>query len=426
MTPAFVEGVLVAINSISDAALAVEGPACVRTKMERICRNHDLQSTLYDAAGKHRMCTTDRGPARVLGTLEPIKDMTRSMLDELAPGALFLLPFAAQQAMGMDLEGVARELATTSTAHILALQSQALDGDWLDGWTTVFSALAERVSPALDKADDSVCLAGLMHTRNEGDDAANVREVTGLLLSLGMKVESVWAEGENVQRLLKVGRCSYSVILPHGASFASNLAARAGSQLVEVPLPLGLSGTAAFLRTVGHASKRADEADHFIGLETKRCTAILNNVVSLMADEISVAVLADPIVAPALHAALSEVGIDVPLTGVLSAHPLPGSVASLTGKVLADPSFPAWEESLMEAAASGVQVVVGSGLSEVAAHKAGVALVEVGFPCHNTHFLTPTPLLGYQGFLSLMERIVNAYCQHVARLRLDENDSTPV
>ncbi len=148
MTPSFFEGVLLAINSISDSALAVEGPACTRTKMERICRNHDLRSTLHDPAGAHRVCTTDRGAARVLGSLDPLREMAQAMVDELQPGALFLLPFAAQQAMGMDLEGVARELSSDASAEVYALQSQALDGDWLDGWGSVFSALARKVPEA--------------------------------------------------------------------------------------------------------------------------------------------------------------------------------------------------------------------------------------------------------------------------------------
>jgi nitrogenase molybdenum-iron protein alpha/beta subunit len=419
MTPSFFEGVLLAINGISDSALAVEGPACTRTKMERVCRNHDVQSSLHDPAGAHRVCTTDRGAAKVLGSLEPLKGMAQSMLDELHPGALFLLPFAAQQAMGMDLEGVARELSGIASAEVYALQSQALDGDWLDGWATVLSALAGSVQPGPSKDLKSVCVAGLLHTRDEGDDNANGQEVTGLLLSLGFRVRSIWAEGHNVERLKAAGACAFTIGLPHARKFSAQLAAGTESQLIEAPLPLGLSGTTEFLQAVGRATGLDAEVEHLVELETRRCTKVLNSVVSLMADEISVAVLADPVVAPALHSALSEIGIDVPLTGILSARSLATEFESLSGQVAVDPSFPAWERLLQEAADSGVQMVVGSGLSEVAAHKAGVDLVELGYPCQNTHFLTPTPLLGYQGFLSLVERIANTYCQRTSRLSLE-------
>ena len=419
MTPPFSDGVLLAINSIPDSALAVEGPACVRTKLERICRIHDLHSTLHDAAGGHRVCTTDRGPASVLGSMDPLRSSAQAMLDELHPAALFLLPFAVQQAMGMDLEGVAAELARSSNTHILTLQSLALDGDWLDGWATVFSALAERVPSVPERHPDSVCLAGLMHTRDEADDVANVQGVTGLLDALGLTVESVWSGGGTVEQLMRAAGCRHLVGLPHAAPFASGLATAVGARFCDATLPVGLSGTTEFLRAVGGATGRAREAEQLARAETRRCAALLNNFVSTMADDISVALLADRDMAPALHGALTEIGIDVPLTGILSARSLPESISTLSGRVAVDPSFPAWEELLFEAAQGGVQMVVGSGLSEVAAHKAGVDLVELGFPSANTHFLTPAPYLGYQGFLRIVERIANTYSQGDARQRLD-------
>ena len=420
MTPSFAEGVLLALNSIPDAALAVEGPACVRTKMERICRNHDLHSTLYCAAGRHRMATTDRGPARVLGSLDTIKEIARNMLTELQPAVLFLLPYAAQQAMGMDLDAVARELAEPGDARILPLHSDALEGDWLDGWAEVFSALARGITAPAKKAPDSVSVAGLLHTRNEGDDIANAAEVCRLLEGLGLDVVSVWSAGEPFERLAQLGGSSFVISLPHAAPFGALLAERCGAQLVEAPLPVGLTATADFIRAVGAATDRAAKADHLVATETAKCTLLLNNVVSLLADEISVAVLADQVLAPALHQALGEIGVDVPLTGVLGARELPRAVTALSGRVVQDPSFRGWERVLAEAVDGGVQLVLGSGLAEVAAHKAGAQLIELGFPCHKTHFLTPTPYLGFQGLLKLVERIINAYCAGEAGRRLDE------
>jgi len=138
-----------------------------------------------------------------------------------------------------------------------------------------------------------------------------------------------------------------------------------------------------------------------------------------MADDISVALLADRILAPALHKGLGEIGIEVLLTGILSAHTLPDEVASLAGHILPDPSFEGWAQALSEAASGGAQVVLGCGLTEVAAHKTGVATVELGYPCHRTHFLTPAPYLGFRGFLRLVERLANAYCSVEATGRLD-------
>lgn len=419
MTPSFAEGVLLAVNSISDAALAVEGPACARSKMERICRNHDLQSTLYSADGKHRMATTDRGPARVMGSLDAIREICRSMLRELEPSALFLLPFAPQQAMGMDLDSVAKELRANTSANIVPLESRALEGDWLDGWADVFTALAGLVDTPAVKPSGSVSIVGLMHTRNEGDDLGNAAELTRLVECLGLEVAGIWASGGPVQQYLDACSGDILVALPHAAGFAQQLAEKTGATLVEAPLPLGIQGTTDFVRTMGGASGRGAEAEALAATETARCTAKLTNLVSLLADEISVAVLADPVLAPALHRALGEVGIEVPLTGVLSAHKLPDDVSALAGSVVPDPSFVGWAKSLGEAAAKGVQVAVGCGLTEVAAHKAGLEVVELGYPCHKTHFLTPAPYLGFSGFLRLIERLANAHCGGVAKQRLD-------
>ena len=443
MTPSFFEGVLLAVNALKDVYLLAEGPGCVRDKVQRICRMHDYRSTLLDASGNHRVDTTDHGPHKVLGEVETLQRLARTMLAEGEKGALFVIPFAVPQAMGVELELVLRPLADEFDTPILNLRSEALDGDWLDGWSTVMCALADR----LDLADrepirGSAGVVGNMFTRNEGDDLGNVAELRRLVSGAGLEVLSVWAEPGPVRGLESIASCEYLLALPHGRETARRIAARTGAAVVDVPLPVGLAATGEFLRAVGEGTGRGEAAQDLAERETKAAAGKLRHFVSMHADEIGVGVLADPFLAEAMARAFQELGIEVPLVGKLTAHgsysqerplaaaPLADAHGSYPGErpaaVLVDPSFKVWEDEVVRLAGEGrLDLVVGSGDSEVAAHKAGIGLVEIGYPSPMEHFLAPCPYFGFRGFVRLVERINNARNATVARRRMDRLAAEP-
>lgn len=423
ITPSFVEGLLLAVNAISDAALAVEGPGCLRTKMMRVCRNHDLNSTLFSASGQHRVASTDRGPARVLGSSEPLVELLRQMAGELEPGVLFTVPFATQQAMGADVgKAVRAARLDRGAATALALHNDSLDGDWIDGWQAVLQALAAHLPLVGDKEPGSVAVVGNMFWRNEGDARGDVEQLRLLVESLGLRLASVWLSGESTRQLQDAAKAQVILSLPWGREAARTLAARTGAQLVECPLPLGPDACARFLRAVGECTGTGAQAQQVAQEQETALAQTLAAPLALHSDDMSVCVLADPHLAAALVECLEALGVAVPLVAVLR---VPGRFARGLEPddrtVLLDPSFEAWEEALAAAHADGpVQVALASGLSEVACHKAGVELVELGYPCQLTHFLRPSPVLGYGGTVHLAQRVVNAYARRMAADQMNQ------
>jgi nitrogenase molybdenum-iron protein alpha/beta subunit len=421
LTPSFMEGLLLLVNSISDTALAVEGPGCLRTKMLRVFRNHDLQSNLYDPSGNHRVASNDRGPARVMGSLGPLVSLIRKMTEQLQPGALLVAPFASQQAMGADLDKALREAAVPDSCSCVTLANDGLDGDWLDGWAQALAALARSLPLVATTSPGAVTIVGNSFWRNEGDSMADVQELERLVSGLGLQAVSVWTKGADTGHLARAGASSVVASLPFATEAAAALADRTGATLVPLPLPVGLEATGQFVSKLAAATGQEERAEALIRKESARTIHAVKTALALHSDDINVGVLADPYTAAGLTDCLEQLGFAVPLVGVLRVAGRYSTSEVLSGKrVLVDPSFSTWEEELKVAAVKEeVQVVVGSGLSDVACHKANVELVEIGYPCHLSHFLTPAPLLGYSGVVCLTERIINAYARQLARQQMD-------
>lgn len=420
ITPAYSDGVILGVNGVADAALAVEGPTCVFSKTSAVCHNHDHHSTLFRPDGRDRVGLTDSRPTAVLGRTEHVETLARAMIEELRPGVMLMLSYTVPAAAGFDMAGVVSRLRAGTDVPVLEVPARTLEGDWLEGWEAVLSALVETLSVAGPLDEQAVAVVGHFLTRNEGDDQGNVAALKTLLNDLGLEVATVWLDGGRVSDYGAAAHCGWVVSLPHGRKVAADLAARTGARLIVADLPLGLDGTARFLRTVGEATDRQVEARRAIERGLARVVPRLRAVLSLLGDDLAVAILSDPFLARAMKVAFEEVGLRVPLTGILAGWPRFSAQELGEGRVLEDPSVFDWVEAVGQAAEEGVRLVVGSGYAEFSAYKARVGLLEASYPLRLTHFMAPRPSLGFDGFLDLMDRVTNAWHHAHAWRLMDE------
>lgn len=425
ITPAYSDGVILGVNGVADAALAVEGPTCVFSKTSAVCHNHDHHSTLFRPDGRDRVGLTDSRPTAVLGRTEHVETLARAMIEELRPGVMLMLSYTVPAAAGFDMGGVVSRLRAGTDVPVLEVPARTLEGDWLEGWEAVLSALVETLPAAGVLDDRAVAVVGHFFTRNEGDDQGNAAALRALLGDLGLDVASVWLDGGRVADHRAAARCGWVVSLPHGRKAAADLAARTGARLIVADLPLGLDGTARFLGVVGEATGRQAEARRAIERGLARAVPMLRTVLSLLGDDLAVAILSDPFLARAMKAAFEEVGLRVPLTGVLAGRPRFPTEDLGEGRVMEDPSLFDWVDAVGEAARAGARLVVGSGYAEFSAYKARVGLLETSYPSRLTHFMTPRPTLGFDGFLDLMDRVVNAWHHAHAWQLMDEQARPP-
>lgn len=396
-------GVYLAANAVSDAALVVDGPNCSIPKAEYVYGNHDIRSTLFSPSGEHRLFYTMSGPLRQSGNPE---SRISVLLDSAASSGLFgvimvtALPF--MKLAGMDYDGLAgRARGRTPVTEVPA---GSLEGDWLDGYSRALAALAKALPPGRPRRRRrTVALAGYLMDRNEGDHAANIRELRGLLAMCGLELVSVFPDGGNFAGLSAALSAEVVVSLPYGREAAALIAARSGARLVEAGLPVGVSGTTAWLGAVCGAAgvrpgKKVAEAEAGALADLRPARAPLLGKPAVFAG--------DPYLFTALRGFMKELGMRPDTAFCDCAH---RRLAGGTARVMFSPSLE--KARLTAAGLSGFEkpaVLVGNSFARTEALVPGVPFVELGFPSYGFHCLTAKPFLGYAGAVLLAERLLNS------------------
>jgi hypothetical protein len=447
-THPFLIGAYLAVNAIPDTALVVDGPDCVLPKAEHIQGNHDLHSTLLSCERAHRILHTNATVTTIpLERTEPIKASLWGALARPQINAVLLtaLPMAAitDPPYELLLEEVRAALrpkaavasATPPAGHLAFVPPGSLDGDWLDGFDATLLALARTLplaerAPQPAAAPPRVAIVGYLMDRNEADHAANLAELARLVAGFAAALVSVWPSGRPVAELARAAQADLIVSLPYGRKAAEALAQRTGAPVVHTALPMGLDGTAQWVRAVAHAAGRAAAAEAFLEAELSAVAPRLEWVVPLVFLDRRFGFAGDPHLARAFIAMVEELGGEVPFR-ILWARPhnvpddLRGDPAADL-HVLVDPRIGTMGGALRllqhdhtvregEHAGPPLHLLVGNShsLEDTAPAQFGVSALEFGFPSFHSHALFDRPFLGFRGCLCLAGRMAE-------RIRMDE------
>lgn len=390
----FTVGVYLAVNALSDARVVVDGPDCLFFKAEFVHGTHDLHSTLLDAASRHRVIHTVADTNNVVVDREGlITDLLRRVASEPDVGVVFVTALPMAAITGSQYDRLARLVRSETGKPVLEVAAKSLQGDWLDGYAEVLAALASGLDLAPDPRDeDAVALVGLLLDRTEADNLANVLELKRLLeQGLGLRVTSVWPSNQAVARLARAGTARTVVSLPYGRKAACALARRTGAALVEAEVPLGLRGTAEFLRAVAGATGREGLAEALIRAEEEACAPLLRRASDHVLRGRRIGFVGDPYLAPRLAEYLADLGA-VPAGHVSTRYPPPD-----------DPGWPG-AESLAKGA---VDLCLTTTLGTEVLARRRIPHVDFGFPSYGRHALVTAPFLGYRGALWLAQMLAN-------------------
>lgn len=412
----YTTGVTLALNAIRDAYLVVDAPNCVIFKASQVQGNHDLHASLLSCSGLHRIADTDctttraaRGEQRILTTrllqVNAIADCRTILLTAMSPAAV----------TGRQYDKVVRDLGDQLTKPVVIIRPGSLKGDWLDGYIWSLEDLARGIELPADAspADDKVAVVGYLLDRNEADHRANLAELERLLAGMSLEMASCWLSGDTCAGLGRVAEAGTIVSLPYGREAARILAERTGARLVECGLPLGLAATSAWLRQIGEATGRRQEAERCVERELERVTprlewilphAFLNRQVGLMGN--------DPFLLEALDGAVGELGCGVVLRAVVTHrdHLERSGFGAGDDGLLHNPQKDDLSGALNRHDRENELdlVFTNSRLLRTLMNAPGtIPFVELGFPSYYTHALFDRPFLGYRGTLKLVESMAN-------------------
>ncbi len=401
-------GYFLAVNAVSDACAVVDGPNCVMPKVDFIAGNHDLNSTLLSADGRHRVICTMTNP--LPQDLNPEKKLS-ALLAGIAGGGDFGvalltgLPFL--KLAGLDYEGIAASVR--ARIPVAGLPPGSLDADWLDGYEQALDALARALPPGKRKLKkNSVALVGYLADRGERDHAANIAEIRSLLALCGLSLACVFPSGGDFAGLSRALEAGTVVSLPYGRKAAARLAARSGAKLVETGLPLGLAGTAAWLSSVKAAAGLGPDLPPAVLTAQRGAAAEMAPLLELLAHR-NVVFAGDPYLFSAFSAYARELRLRVS-AAFLDSFPRPLGTARLPRVFFFAPES---EEALKALKAlpkfSRPELAVGNSFAATEGYSAGLPFMEFGFPSYGYHALADEPFFGFAGARCLAGRLLNSF-----------------
>ncbi len=415
IVPPFLDGLYLGVNAVRDAWLVVNAPSGCFFKFERIALNHDLNSTLFHPLALHRIAQTGIDyPDLVMGTEARVRDVVRRVVEVASPPMVFLTETSMVQVTSSDLAAVAEELRLTMNIPVVYVRPNLFHGDYLDGYEAFLDALASVVEDhhcGLD--EDALAIVGYLFDRNEEDHRANVAELRRFAHALGFREAFIWLDGTDLQNLMRVKAAGTLLALPHGRKAARTIASKTGARLIELDLPVGVTGTVQWLQALGQETGRFALAEAFLARELPALLPEVDRMREMWLRDRRAVVAAEPALAAGVLDFLSEMGMEVPLLVARTRREerlglVREAVARLAGhtEVLHDPTARTLRERIR--ASAPLDVVIGSSQERAAAWLAGAAFVEVGYPSFIVHALHPRPFVGFSGARNLLTEVGNA------------------
>ncbi|MBI2384859.1 MAG: hypothetical protein HYV14_02480 [Elusimicrobia bacterium] len=399
-------GVYVAVNAVRDAYLLVDGPQCVSFKAEHLSGKHDWRSTLLDPLGFHRIVMTGTTWDTITFSREErIRTLLERVLRRPDAGLVMVSALTMCGLSGIQYDRLIEPLRRKTRTPFLEIRCDTLDHDWLDGYASVWDAIAGSVDlPRPKRRKNAVAVVGHLLDRNEGDARGNLGELERMLGALGLELVSAWPSGGSYAGLAGASRASAVISLPYAREAAATLAGRLKVPLVETGLPFGLDGSVRWVRAVAAALGRKAAAERFIDAELRRAVPPLEWAAPQVFLNKRLLYLGDPHLLEGFLEISALLGARVESAAVVSrAGRLGPRALALERPPLQEPEETAWLAAVAGAAPYDLCATNNVGW-QVLGLEAG-PVMEFGFPSYFHHSLAPRPYLGFRGFLDFADRL---------------------
>lgn len=184
----------------------------------------------------------------VMGREEKIVRALGEMDARYRPELIALAATAVTSVIGLDLEGLIREVQPRINARLLAFTGGGFTGDYTAGIKDVFRRLVSEVAAEAPRQPLTVNLIGpTIDSFNIVSDEAEIRRMLGLL---GLKVNTVFTRSTEVAEIRHLSAAALNVVTRDiGIEAAEKLAHRFGTPHYY-GVPFGLKGSVAFLEQI--------------------------------------------------------------------------------------------------------------------------------------------------------------------------------
>ncbi len=407
MSP-YMVGLYLGVNAVRDFYLLVDGPDCSYMKTQYITLNQDFYSDLTNLSGYHRIGNTALHPVMMAGSREAkILKFLEKIASQPFTGALGITPMPMAAVTAVDYKRLLREIVLKYRKPAFEFANKSLSGDWMDGYSEFLKVIASGIGLKKGKVKKrSVGIVGYLFDRNEYDNFANIFELKRIFAGIGVDLCSVWPAGGRYNDLKAISDAELIVSFGYGGEAASILAERLNLPLLKSDYPVGLEPTAKMLGDVA-AHFGIKNASGFIDSEIKKVARRMEPLIEQYFNGLKIVYCGDPVLFVPLKNSLCLLGAKIYKAIIPNTSDKKRYLDNDSPDIIFEPSInDVFEDGLALVKEKKIDLYVGN--SDMSSYfiGSGKAALEIGFPSYFSHSVYEEPYIGFNGFLSIVSRIV--------------------
>ncbi|MGB6896805.1 MAG: nitrogenase component 1, partial [Dehalococcoidia bacterium] len=196
--------------------------------------------------------------------------LARTILEakELDAPILFVLSACGPEIVGDDINAVCEDIRPQVEYDLVPIECAGFRGSQYDGTDLALDVLLRRlVPPSEEKIPNSVCLLA-PHANANPTWMGDLLWVKSILERMGLPVVATMTHRTPLSEFVEVARAETSLVLSHdaGEKAARYLEEEHGVEpiCVDIPLPIGFTNTARWLRRLGERFDATETAERII------------------------------------------------------------------------------------------------------------------------------------------------------------------
>lgn len=421
------------------AAFGVHGGLPLSHGASGCCRFQRMELAKHFQKTVHVPSTLLRDRAAMFGGEPEIEEAVENVFRLYDPEVLVINTTCLSETIGDDLGGIVDRLAIPVGKAVVWASTPGYAGSQLAGYGATVAALIRQLGGSCSADAVEVAKGSGAQSRDAGrlcllpgwmnpcdvdvavryaealfDEVTVLPDVRGVFDRKSPDDPSVYAPGGTPRdEIERIGECSCGMALGCEATFESSRALREAvphAAVEELPLPIGISATDRLIGSLAELSGRPVPA--WIARERTQLIDCLMQVADqLYGKRLLICCDAD------LAEAAASFAVDA---GMVPSCVAVGDAASdFEERLRSDGALPDGCEVLAGVdrlaveefvAAHPIDLVLGDTRNKRLAARAGAPLVRIGFPVVDRPLSYTRSIAGYQGALSLLQRIVEALC----------------
>jgi len=365
----------------------------------------------------------------VFGGEENLKTAVKNMFNVYDPEVIAVHTTCLSETIGDDMEGMAARLEIPEGKHLVWASTPGYAGSHLTGYSAMTEAFIRQLCRKTEiRRKKLFLIPGLLNPSDICElaryagmffDAMTVfPDIRGIMDFRTPRNERTYLPGGTpVGEIISAAECSDIIALGAEATFsAADVLGGFGPAAKKLAIPIGLNGTDSFIGTLSEMS--GIPAPEALVRERERAVDVVMNLHPQLFGK-KVALFCDADLSVGLTSFLAEIGMQPVYVctgcGETGFEREIGAIFDkngIDGCVRREADRYDLECFLKE---NPVDLLVGGSRGKILARKFDIPLVRVGFPITDRPLEYLTPVVGYQGCLHLLRKILCTLSEHDER-----------